>query len=74
MLGDVSARYRRVIAKADFATKEKLANLLINSVTLYPKKAVVEGNIPVIQTDVLNPSALRPAHIVFPGTSCQGRE
>jgi len=74
MLGDVSARYRHVMAKANFATKEKLANLLINSVTLYPKKAVVEGNIPVIQTDVLNPSALRPAHIVFPGTSCQGRE
>jgi site-specific DNA recombinase len=56
MLGDVSARYRRVMANADFATREKLVNLLINSVTLYPQKAVVKGNIPLITTDALIPS------------------
>jgi site-specific DNA recombinase len=56
MLGDVSARYRRVMANAEFATREKLVNLLINSVTIYPHKAVVKGNIPVITADVLIPS------------------
>lgn len=54
MLGDVSARYRRVMAKADFSTREKLINLLINSVTLYPNKAIIEGNIPIPQGDVLS--------------------
>jgi len=57
MLGDVSARYHRIMVKADFATREKLVNLLVNSVTLYPKKAVVKGNIPVITTDALIPSS-----------------
>ncbi len=56
MLGDVSARFQRVMAKADFATREKLANLLINSVTLHKDRAIVKGNIPVIRGDVLNPS------------------
>jgi hypothetical protein len=56
MLGDVSARYHRVMANADFATREKLVNLLVNSVTLYSHKAVVKGNIPVITTDALIPS------------------
>ena len=60
-LGDVSARYRRVMAKADFATKQKLVNLLVNSVTLHPNKAVVEGNIPVAPSD-----ALVPTHHVVP--------
>jgi site-specific DNA recombinase len=63
MLGDVSARYRRVMANADFATREKLVNLLVNSVTLYSHKAVVKGNIPVITTDALIPSHHNhPAH------------
>lgn len=56
VLGDVSARFSRVMAKADFQTREKLANLLINSVTLYTDKAIVKGNVPVIRGDVLNPS------------------
>jgi hypothetical protein len=55
MLGDVSARYQRVMARADFATREKLSNLLVNSVTLYAKKAVVQGSIPVFINDVLIP-------------------
>jgi site-specific DNA recombinase len=56
MLGDVSARFQRAMAKADFAEREKIASLLINSVTLYTEKAVVKGNIPIIRGDVLNPS------------------
>ena len=56
MLGDVSARFQRVMTKADFATREKLVNLLVNSVTLYTHKASVKGNIPVVRGDVLNPS------------------
>jgi len=55
MLGDVSARFQRSMAKADFANREKLVNLLVNSVTLYTHKAKVTGNIPVIRGDVLNP-------------------
>jgi len=61
MLGNVSDRFQRVMAKANFATREKLANVLINSVALYSDKAVVSGNIPVNQTDVLNPSSHRIA-------------
>ncbi len=60
MLGDVSNRFQRVMAKADFPTREKLANLLINSVTLYQNKAVVSGNIPVSSDDVLNPPQFVP--------------
>ena len=56
MLGDVSARFQRVMAKASFATREKMANLLINSVILHKDKAIVKGNIPVTKTDALNPS------------------
>jgi len=58
MLGDISARFQRAMSKADFANREKLVNLLVNSVTLYPHKAVVKGNIPVIRGDALNPSNL----------------
>ena len=56
MLGDVSARYHRVMAKADFEKKQKIANLLVNSVTLFPNRAVVEGIIPVSSVDALIPS------------------
>jgi len=54
MLDDVSARFQRVMAKADFATREKLVNLLVNSVTLMTDKAIVSGNIPVTSLDALN--------------------
>jgi len=53
MLGDISARYHKVMANADFATREKLVKLLINSVKLYPNKAIVEGIIPVASIDAL---------------------
>ncbi len=56
MLGDVSARYRRVMAKANYATREKLVGNLVNSVTLYPHKAVVQGTIPLVTNDVLIPT------------------
>lgn len=46
-LQDLSAEYQRLMKKADKQTKEKLANLLINRVKLFPDKAVVEGIIPV---------------------------
>ena len=56
MLGDVSARYHKVMKKADFSTREKLVNLLVNSITLYENKAVVKGNIPVLAVDALAPA------------------
>jgi len=56
MLGDVSTRFKRVMIKADFATREKIVNFLVNSITLYADKAIVNGNIPVAKLDVLNPS------------------
>ena len=59
-LGAVSARYRRAMAKADFGTKQKLVRLLVNSVTLHPRKAIVQGNIP------LAPDALVPSHHAAP--------
>lgn len=54
MLGDLSARYQRVMKKTDFQTREKLAHLLVSVVSLYPNKAVVKGNIPVISVDALS--------------------
>ena len=59
MLGDVSACFQRAMANADFVTREKLANLLINSVALHADKATVKGNIPVIKGDVLHPTHVR---------------
>lgn len=56
MLGDLSARYRRVMGNADFTTREELTNLLINRVILHTDRAMVEGNIPVPQGDVLIPA------------------
>src|SRR5258706_473627 len=58
LLGDVSARFKRVMAKANFKTREKLANLLINSVTLLTDKAIVKGNIPITKLDVTKLDAL----------------
>ena len=58
MLGDVSARFSRAM-KAHFHKREKLANLLINSITLFTDRAEVKGNIPVIRGDVLNPTNFR---------------
>ncbi|MCL5429659.1 MAG: recombinase family protein [Chloroflexi bacterium] len=55
-LVDLSAVYRRAMSKADFATRESIANLIINRVMLYPKKAVVEGIVPVV------PDVLSSAH------------
>ena len=54
MLGDVSARFQRIMAKADFAKREKLVNLLVNSVTLKTDKATVKGNIPIDKLDALS--------------------
>jgi site-specific DNA recombinase len=56
MLGDVSTRYQRVMANANFATREKLVNYLVNFVTIYSHKAVVEGAIPLVTDDALIPS------------------
>lgn len=41
---------------SDFPTHEKVVNLLVNSVMLYQNKAVLQGNIPITNLDVLNPS------------------
>jgi site-specific DNA recombinase len=63
MLGDVSARFQRVMTKANFATREKLVNRLVNSVTLYSHKAVVRGTIPLVTDDALIPA--RQSRTVF---------
>jgi hypothetical protein len=52
--GDVSKRFQRVMANTNFETREKLAHLLVNKVTLYRNKALVEGSIPVLQSDALS--------------------
>ena len=59
MLDDLSVRYQRVMANADFETKSKIANLLINRVFLHQEKAVVEGNIPVEDIDALTKSPVK---------------
>ena len=61
MLGDVSARFQHVMAKADFTTREKLTNLLIHSVALHKKKAVVKGYIPITTADALTTPLIREA-------------
>lgn len=62
MLGDVSARFQRVMAKADFQTREKVVNLVVNSVTLMIDKAIVRGNIPVDNLDALTKRYARASH------------
>jgi len=47
MLGDLSARYRRAMANADFAARRQIVESLVTGVALYPGKAVVSGVIPV---------------------------
>ena len=37
MLDDISAHYHRVMAKADFVTRTKIANLLVNRIHLAPR-------------------------------------
>ncbi|MBI5963984.1 MAG: recombinase family protein [Chloroflexi bacterium] len=77
MLGDVSARFQRAMAKADFAKREKLANLLVNSVTLKTDKAIVNGNIPIDKLDALTTPHLSGAFflltIYFPRTNNPSR-
>ena len=58
MLGHVSTRFKRAMKNATFDVRQKLANLLINSVTLYPNKAVVKGNIPLIPNYALSTANL----------------
>ncbi|MFN2151902.1 MAG: recombinase zinc beta ribbon domain-containing protein, partial [Anaerolineales bacterium] len=55
MLGDISARFRRAMANADFETREKIVNNLVNSIELFQDKAIVSGVIPI------NPDALVPS-------------
>ncbi len=55
-LVDLSAVYRHAMARADFSTRESIANLIINRVKLYPDKAVVEGIVPIV------PDVLSSAH------------
>jgi hypothetical protein len=53
MLGDVSARFQRVMPKANFETRIKLVNLLVNSVTLLTNKAKVKEIVPIDNPDAL---------------------
>ena len=64
MLGDIATRFQRVMAKADFATREKLVNRLVNSVTLMTDKAIIRGNIPIDTLDALTPSR-QSAHLTL---------
>ena len=61
-LGDISARFHRAMAKADFATRKKITNLLVHSVVLHEKKAAVKGYIPMTTTDALTTPSFRSAY------------
>ena len=67
MLGDLSARYRRAMAGADFAARRQIVESLVTQVALYPGKAVVSGVIPI------DNGALRPLFAGPPGSLARGR-
>jgi myosin heavy subunit len=46
-LGDVSARLKRAMTRTDFQTRQRIVQALVNSVTLYPHRAVVSGVLPL---------------------------
>ena len=46
-LGDVSARLKRAMTRTDFQTRQQIVQALVNSVTLYPDRAVVSGVLPL---------------------------
>jgi site-specific DNA recombinase len=46
-LGDVSARLKRAMTRTDFQTRQRIVQALVNSVTLYPGRAVVSGVLPL---------------------------
>jgi len=46
-LGDVSARLKRAMTRTDFQTRQRIVQALVNSVTLYPDRAVVSGVLPL---------------------------
>ncbi len=59
---DLSAVYKRAMSKADAATKQTIANLLINRVKLFPEKAVVEGIIPLDNYALVPSKHAAPLH------------
>ena len=44
---DVSARLKRAMTCTDFQTRQRIVQALVNSVTLYPHRAVVSGVLPL---------------------------
>ena len=54
------------MSKADFATRESIANLIINRVKLNPNKAIIEGIVPVV------PDVLSSAHRSAPSAGKGG--
>lgn len=65
MLGDVSARYQRVMPKSDFLTREKIVNRLVTSVTLLTNKAIIRGNVPVDKLDALTMGRFAVSRFLF---------
>jgi hypothetical protein len=53
--GEILARCHREVEKADFFHREKLNNLLVNAVSLYPDRALVYGNTPNPRGNILIP-------------------
>lgn len=53
VLSGVSSRFQRFMKKADFPRRERITNLLVNSVTLFTNKAIIKGNIPLDKFDAL---------------------
>jgi len=49
---------------AGIATKQTIANLLINRVKLYPNKAVVEGTVPLHPDALVLRTAVRPYDVM----------
>jgi site-specific DNA recombinase len=62
-LGVLSIRLQRAMARSDFPTRQRIVQALINSVTLYPKRAVISGVLP------LNGHIPKDGHLLLPQSS-----
>jgi site-specific DNA recombinase len=46
-LNAIASRLKRAMARADFATRQRIVQVLLNSIILYPDRAVVSGVLPL---------------------------
>jgi hypothetical protein len=60
-LDAIASRLKRAMARADFATRQRIVQVLLNSVTVYPDRAVVSGVLPLSGNIPDDPRLLRPS-------------